>query len=295
MRIVSLLPAATDIVASLGALDALVGRTHECDWPPDALDAIPVVTATDLPDHLASREIAEAVGGGHRGSSIYQLDHALLADLRPDLILTQDLCDVCAVSYHTVNDAVRAMDLDTRVLSLEPKTIEGIFTAVETVADAVGAENEATRVRADAERRLSDLPRPAGVPPRVLFVEWLDPLMPGGHWVPEQVRHAGGVPLLLGPGEHSVPHPIETAMRADPDVIVFGPCGFGPQRTLAELDVARAWPGWSESSAVRSEQLWIVDGPAYFNRPGPRVVDGAEILASILSGADHPEAVRVTP
>lgn len=294
MRIVSLLPAATDIVASLGALDSLVGRTHECDWPPGAVDAIPVVTATDLPDHLASREIAAAVSGGHRGSSIYQLDQALLAELRPDLILTQDLCDVCAVSYHTVNDAVRAMDLDTRVLSLEPKTIHGIFTAVETVADAIGAEDQAKRVRADAERRLSDLWRPAGDPRRVLFVEWLDPLMPGGHWVPEQIRYAGGVPLLLGPGEHSVPYHVETAMRADPDVIVFGPCGFTPQRTLAELDVARAWPGWSQAAAVKSGQVWVVDGPAYFNRPGPRVVDGAEILAAILSGADRPEALRVT-
>ena len=294
MRIISLLPAATDIVGSLGALDLLVGRTHECDWPPGSLDAVPVVTTTSLPDGLGSREISQAIGSEHHGSSIYTIDQALLAELKPDLILTQDLCDVCAVSYTTVNEAVRSMDLDTRVLSLEPRTIDGILAAIDTVAALIGEDQRAAAVRADATRRLSALPGPAERGPRVLFVEWLDPLMPGGHWVPEQIAYAGGSSVFLGPGAHSVPVPPDRIAAERPDVIVFGPCGFAPERTIAELDLARAWPGWSDLPAVRDDRVYVVDGPAYFNRPGPRVIDGAEILAGLLAGTDHPGATRIS-
>jgi iron complex transport system substrate-binding protein len=294
LRIVSLLPAATDIVASLGALDRLVGRTHECDWPPGALDAIPVVTATDLPESLSSREISDTVSGSaHRGSSIYLMDHAALAAAKPDLILTQDLCDVCAVSYRTVNDAVRVMELDTSVVSLQPKTIEGVLTAIMTVGGLLGATDRAEQVCADARERLARLPGPSESAPGVLFIEWLDPLMPGGHWVPEQVAHAGGRPLVLGPGQHSVPQQWDDVRRLAPDVIVFGPCGFTPARTRAELHLAEAWPGWAEVPAVRTGNVWVVDGPAYFNRPGPRIVDGAEIIASILTGTSAEGAWRI--
>ncbi|MFG1953905.1 ABC transporter substrate-binding protein [Micromonospora sp. NPDC048830] len=214
MRIVSLLPAATDIVAMLGHADSLVGRTHECDWPPEQVAGVPVVTGTTLPQQLTSREISAATTGGeHRGSSLYQLDVALLDGLRPDLILTQDLCAVCAVSYERVNEAVRVIDLDTRVLSLEARTIGGILDTVDAVAALLGAEDQAARIRADADRRLAALPGPAAAAPTVLFVEWLDPLMPGGHWVPD--------------------------------------------------------------------------------RPGPRVVDGAEILAAVLAGRPDRRARRV--
>lgn len=293
MRIVSLLPAATDIVAALGATGQLVGRTHECDWPPGALDDIPIVTATSLPDDLTSREISATLGASHQGSAIYRIDHDLLADLRPDLILTQDLCEMCAVSYQSVNDAVRLLDLPTRVVSLEPRTIDGILTAVDTVAELIGAEAIAARVRLDAIRRLAALPGAAENGPRVLFVEWLDPLMPGGHWVPEQIRYAGGRSVFLDVGAHSVPHQVDSIAGQSPDIVVFGPCGFTPERTRTELDVAHAWPGWSELPAVRAGRIWIVDGPAYFNRPGPRVIDGAEILAGIIAGDGHPEAAQI--
>jgi iron complex transport system substrate-binding protein len=251
------------------------------------------VTETSLPDDLSSREIATALGGAHRGSSIYRIDHEMLARLRPDVILTQDLCDVCAVSYASVNDVVRLLDLPTRVVSLEPRTIGGILTAIDTVAALIGAETAATRLRADAEVRLAALPGPVADGPRVLFVEWLDPLMPGGHWVPEQIRYAGGQSLFLDVGAHSVPQPVNRLADAAPDVIVFGPCGFTPERTVVELDVARAWPGWSRLPAVRDGRVWVVDGPAFFNRPGPRVIDGAEILAAIVGGRSHPGATLV--
>ncbi|MFK3984426.1 ABC transporter substrate-binding protein [Micromonospora sp. NPDC050397] len=293
MRIVSLLPAATDIVAMLGATGHLLGRTHECDWPPGELAGIPAVTVTSLPEELTSREISAAISGdAHRGSSVYQLDLALLEQLRPDLILTQDLCDVCAVSYGRVNDAVRMIDLDTRVMSLEARTIGGILDTVDAVAALTGTESRAGEIRVDAERRLSALPGPVPGSPSVLFVEWLDPLMPGGHWVPEQVTYAGGRPSLLGPGAHSIPQPWSVVSDLAPDVVVLGPCGFTPERTFDELSVATAQSGWAELPAVRDGQVWVVDGPAYFNRPGPRVIDGAEILAAILAGRPDDRAWR---
>ncbi|MFF0154535.1 ABC transporter substrate-binding protein [Micromonospora sp. NPDC005203] len=294
MRIVSLLPAATDIVAMLGLTGRLVGRTHECDWPPGTLADVPAVTATSLPEALTSREISAAItGDAHRGSSLYQLDVAMLEALKPDLILTQDLCDVCAVSYERVNDAVRLIDFDTTVVSLEARTIAGILDTVDAVAALTDTEGRAAEIRADAGRRLAALPGSVAGAPTVLFVEWLDPLMPGGHWVPEQIAYAGGRSLLLGPGAHSTPQRWSVVADLAPEVVVFGPCGFTPERTFDELSVAAAQPGWADLPAVRQGQVWVVDGPAYFNRPGPRVVDGAEILAGILAGRPDSRARQV--
>ncbi|MFJ6154306.1 ABC transporter substrate-binding protein [Micromonospora profundi] len=295
MRIVSLLPAATDIVAMLGLTGHLVGRTHECDWPPGDLAGVPVVTGTSLPEALTSREISAAIAGdAHRGSSLYRLDVTMLEGLKPDLILTQDLCDVCAVSYARVNDAVRLIDLDTRVVSLEARTIGGILDTVDAVAALTGTAGRAVEIRADAERRLAALPGPVTGAPTVLFVEWLDPLMPGGHWVPEQIISAGGRSLLLGPGAHSAPHQWSVVADLAPDVVVFGPCGFTPERTIGELSAVAGQPGWVDLPAVRRGQVWVVDGPAHFNRPGPRVVDGAEILAAILAGRPDSRARQVS-
>jgi iron complex transport system substrate-binding protein len=282
MRIVSLLPAATDIVAALGAADQLVGRTHECDWPAGVVDGVPVVTRSALPDGLTSREISTTVG--HQGSGIYTLDHEAIDALRPDLILTQDLCDVCAVSYDTVNEAVGVLKLDTTVLSLQPTTIESILTAITTIADVIGFQEDGEHLVANARRRLAALPGPRPDGPTVLFVEWLDPLMPGGHWVPEQIAAAGGRSLLTAPGQHSTPHPLSTVVDANPDAILLGPCGYTTERTRTELATLTALPGWDSITAARDDRVWIVDGPAYFNRPGPRVVDGAEQIAVLLAG-----------
>jgi iron complex transport system substrate-binding protein len=224
---------------------------------------------------------------------VYQLDVAMLDEVKPDLILTQDLCDVCAVSYQRVNDAVRMIDLDTTVVSMEARTIGGILDTVDAVAALTDTAGRAAEIRADAEGRLAALPGAVSGAPTVLFVEWLDPLMPGGHWVPEQITYAGGRSLLLGPGAHSTPHRWSVVADLAPDVVVFGPCGFTPERTVDELTVATGQPGWADLPAVRNGQVWVVDGPAYFNRPGPRVVDGAEILAAILAGRPDPRARHV--
>jgi iron complex transport system substrate-binding protein len=291
-RVVSLLPAATDIVAVLGLTANLVGRTHECDWPAEVAE-VPVVTATALAAGLTSREIAEAVGTApHAGSALYEIDLAALEAAAPDVILTQDLCRACAVSYQSVNDAVRVLALDTTVVSLEPRTIDGILDSIDAVAGLLGVPDRAAAVRADLCGRLARLPGPGAR--SVLFVEWLDPLMPGGHWVPEQITRAGGRSALLSPGEHSTPYPWSVVAGLAPDVIVLGPCGFTPAHTRAELSTLAGVPGWADLPAVRAGEVWVVDGPSYFNRPGPRIVDGAEILAGILAGAATVDAVRVS-
>ncbi|WP_370936922.1 cobalamin-binding protein [Amycolatopsis sp. cg13] len=284
MRIVSLLPAATDLVAVLGKADDLVGRTHECDWPAEVA-SVPVVTAADLDsDALTSREISTAVDASHQGSSLYSVDLEQLAALAPDLVLTQDLCEVCAVSYTRVAAAVRMLDAGPRVLSLEPRTLDEVLDCLTTLGDALGVPDVAAARAAELRSRLTALRnRVAGLPrPRVVALEWLDPLWPAGHWVPEQITAAGGTPLLAEPGEHTKPMTWDAVVAARPDVLLVLPCGFSPDRTEAELDVLTSRPGWTGLPAVRNDRVWLLDGPSYFNRPGPRAVRGAEILATVL-------------
>ncbi|MQA80639.1 MAG: ABC transporter substrate-binding protein [Streptosporangiales bacterium] len=304
MRVVSLLPAATDMLAELGLVRSLVGRTHECDWP-DAVAAVPVVTRSALePAAMSSREISDAVSSApHRGSSLYALDAELLGRLAPDVIVTQDLCDVCALSYDQVTSVVRSTGEESgpRVLSLEPRTLGDVLDCLVELGAPLGVRDRAERALFALRERLAAVDAAvAGRPrPRVAAIEWLDPLWPAGHWVPEQVLHAGGEPLLAEPGEHTRPLEWSALVAAAPDVVLLMPCGLSPGRTRAELDVLTSLPGWADLPAVRNGAVWVLDGPAYFNRPGPRVVRGAEVLAVVLhgvtvGGAVHPvEASRV--
>jgi iron complex transport system substrate-binding protein len=302
VRIVSLLPAATDLVVTLGLAGDLVGRTHECDWPPGELAHAAVVTRTALADGLTSREISAAVAAdrAHAGSSLYALDEVALAALDPDLILTQELCDVCAVSYAQVADAVRVADTGPRLVSLEPATLAEVLGTLTTVGSLTGRPAQAAAALADAERRLAAVARAvAGRPrPRVVVLEWLDPVWPVGHWVPDQVAAAGGTEVLGVAGAHTDPVEWAAVVEAAPDVLVLAPCGLPPERTLAELPALAARPGWPSLPAVRSGRVWVVDGPAYVNRPGPRVVRGVEVLAYVLHGIGTvapAEAVSVVP
>lgn len=295
MRIVSLLPAATDIVTELGLAEHLVGRTHECDWPPRTVASVPVVTGADLDQNtLTSREISDAVGGStHSGSSLYTLDTAALAALGPDVVLTQDLCEVCAVSYERVSRAVRLLDADTRVLSLEPRTLDDVLDCLVTVGELLGVRERAEQRRAELHDRLERIRRSVAgrARPRVVAIEWLDPLWPAGHWVPDQISAAGGAPLLAVSGEHTKPMTWEAVRAARPEVVLVLPCGFPPERTLRETELLTRLPGWTELPAVRAGRVWVLDGPAYFNRPGPRVVRGAEVLAHVLHGVRAGTAV----
>jgi iron complex transport system substrate-binding protein len=297
VRIVSLLPAATDIVAELGLAGHLVGRTHECDWPP-GIESVPVVTGSEITTGMSSREISVAVGGAHEGSALYALDAETLAALEPDVILTQDLCEVCAVSYRRVSGAVRLMDTGPRVLSLEPRTLAGILDCLRRVGDLLGVPGVAAERIAALEARWAALERRTRdeTRPRVAAIEWLEPVWPAGHWVPEQITAAGGVPLLAEPGEHTTAVDWSQVVEARPDVLLLLPCGLPPERTEAELGVLTSRPGWAELPAVRDGRVWILDGPSYFNRPGPRVVRGAEILAHVLHGIGtvEPDQARRT-
>jgi iron complex transport system substrate-binding protein len=290
MRIVSLLPSATEIVFALGLGDQLVGRTHECDYPPEVED-VPVVTA-DLTLGAAgsSREIHDRITDAlHGGSSIYRLDAEMLADLRPDVVLTQELCDVCAVSYREVSAAVRAMDGDTNVVSLEPHSIEGILNTISTVGAFTEAEDEAVgliellRERLAAIENLGLERRLQGIPARrVVVLEWLDPPFASGHWVPEMVRRAGGWELLGREGERSTETTWERVRQVDPEQLILALCGFDASRAARELEEAEL-PEWFDgSAAVRDGGLFAVDGSGLFSRPGPRIVEGIATLAELF-------------
>ena len=290
MRIVSLLPSATEIVCALGLGDELVGVTHECDWPPEVVGK-PVVTR-DMHDlrELGSGEIHNLVSAAmHGGSSLYALDDEKLEALEPDLILTQELCRVCAVSYHEVNEVARAIDASISVVSLEPTSIEGILNTITTVGAMAEVEDDALDVVEGLRSRLGGVEelvttrRDAGhAGPRVVAVEWLDPPFAVGHWVPEQIRRAGGWDLLGRDGDKAVETTWDAVREVDPETIVLMPCGYHLAETVADWERTLR-PAWfRELSAVRRGQVFAVDGSAYFSRPGPRVIDGIELLAELF-------------
>lgn len=301
-RIASLLPSATEIVCLLGLEKNLVGITHECDFPPAVADR-PHLTASRIShETMSSREIDHAVRSqldGH--GSIYDLDEKRLSKLDPDLIITQELCEVCAVSYKTVRRAARLYVADARIVSLEPQTIEDIFANIRTVGDLCRAEDEADRAIRGLRRRLDDLrERAAGIPnrPRTLMLEWLEPPFAPGHWVPEQVAAAGGQCLLGTAGEKSRTTTYQEIYESNPEIIVLIPCGYYQDDILRQLPNTEFPAYLREVAAFRNRQIWAVDAAAYFSRPGPRVVDGAEILArifhpDIFGPPDKREAVRV--
>jgi iron complex transport system substrate-binding protein len=290
-RIVSLLPSATEIVCALGLAESLVGVTHECDYP-RGIERKPQLTASRIRHQtMSSAEIDHAVRAQLDGHGcIYDLDTDRLGSLAPDLILTQELCEVCAVSYRTVERAARRLDTDVTIISLEPATIADILGNVVTVGEMTGRRAEADALVDGLRARLDALAASlSGIThrPRTLVLEWLEPPFAPGHWVPEQVGLAGGDP---GFGTAGAPSRITTAEEITayaPEVIVLAPCGFYATDTLRQLPRARLPAGWPELTAVRENNVWAVDATSYFSRPGPRVVDGAEILARIV----HPEVV----
>ncbi|HYO63098.1 MAG TPA: cobalamin-binding protein [Pyrinomonadaceae bacterium] len=288
-RIVSLLPSATEIVCALGLEDALVGVTHECDYPP-AVARLPKLTASRIShETMTSAEIDHAVRSqldGH--GSIYHLDEELLRSLRPDLVITQELCDVCAVSYQTVRQAARLLDAEARVVSLEPNTLADIFANIRTVGELTGRKAAAAEVVSQLAARVDVLAAAAaGVErrPRTLVLEWLEPPFAPGHWVPEQIALAGGDHAFGRAGQPSTRTTPEAVRDYAPEVIVLAPCGYYKEDTLRALRDARLPEGWAELPAVRAGEVWALDATSYFSRPGPRVVRGAEILARVL----HPE------
>lgn len=301
-RIVSLLPSATEIVCALGLEDALVGVTHECDYPP-IVASKPRLTASRIShERMSSSGIDHAVRAqldGH--GSIYDLDEAQMRALNPDLIITQELCDVCAVGYKTVEQAARMFETDVRIISLEPNTITDIFSNIRTVGALTGREAEANKIVTQLAARLDRIAAAlAGIEqwPRTLMLEWLEPPFAPGHWVPEQVAIAGGGQGFGRAGHPSVTTTAEEIRNYAPEVVVMIPCGYYKEDILRQLPQSHLPAGWNDLPAVQSGEVWAVDATSYFSRPGPRVVDGVEILARILhpevlGSPDESEAVRV--
>jgi iron complex transport system substrate-binding protein len=289
MRIVSLLPSATEILCALGLEDQLVAVTHECDYPRE-VQRLPKLTRTLIPKEATSGEIDRQVREQmQRTSALYQLDRPLLKKMRPDLIVTQSLCHVCAVAQDDVQAALSGLEGEPRVINLEPQSLPDLFVAMRQVADAAGVSAE-TVIRSLMDRVESVAARSALLPyrPRVALLEWLDPPFSCGHWNPELVRLAGGVEGLGQEGQPSRPLRWDEVTAWQPEVILLACCGLTTERTLEDLPLVRSIPGWRELPAVRDGRLYVTDGSQYFSRPGPRLVDSLEILAHTLHPAVHP-------
>jgi iron complex transport system substrate-binding protein len=296
--VASLLPSTTEIVCALGCRERLVGRSHECDFPPEVA-ALPALTRPKLDASAPSRAIDERVKSLVRdGLSVYHVDAEKLRELRPDLVLTQDQCEVCAASLGDVEEALATWTgARPRVLSLDPKTLGDVWGDLVRVSEALGVpergrslcEELATQVDRVTEQTQRVRRRPS-----LACIEWIDPLMAAGNWVPELVTLAGGHDLFGESGSASPWIDLASLAAADPDVILALPCGFDLARTRAELPALARQPGWQALRAVREGRVFVADGNQYFNRPGPRLADSLEILAEILHPDLFPPRLRGT-
>jgi len=277
------------MACALGLGDQLVGITHECDYPPEA-QGKPVVVRNVLPiETMSQPEIDVAVTQRMRaGLSLYQVDEKLLRELAPDIIMTQDLCQVCAPSGNEVTQALELLDKKPQILWLTPKSLEEIFDNLRELGQATGRVKEAEELIASGRARLeklADATRNLSQRPRVFCMEWLDPVYCSGHWMPEMVEIAGGVDALARKGTDSVRIPWDDVLQWAPEVLIITPCGFNLDKVIEQTPPLFNYPGWSELPAVRANRVYAVDANSYFARPGPRVVDGTELLAHLI----HPE------
>ena len=285
-RIVSFLPSATEMVYALGLGNQLMGVTHECDYPSEA-QTKPVVVRSVLPvDSMSQREIDVAVTERLRnGLSLYQVDEALVRDIAPDLILTQDLCQVCAPSGNEVTQLLKTLPAKPQILWLTPKSLDQIFENVRELGSATDRLSQAEALVAASHARLEKIAavtRARSHRPRTFCMEWIDPIYCCGHWVPEMVRIAGGKDELGREGTDSVRITWDDVLRWAPEVLIVMPCGLHMEKAAQQAERLFAYPGWSELPAVRDGRIYAVDANSYFARPGPRVVEGTELLAHLL-------------
>lgn len=286
LRVISLLPAATEMVAALGCADQLVGRSHECDFP-ESIKALPVCSKPRFNGLAPGADIHENVERLlARALSIFEIDAACIWDLHPDLILTQSQCEVCAVSDHDLERALADWTgRRPRILSLAPSHLADVFQDIVQIAHALGVPDRANKLLTEWRGRLEKLRSGACslvTKPTVICLEWFEPLMAAGNWVPELVDITGGRDVLGIAGVHSPWIEWRDVQKADPDFIVLMPCGFNVERTISEAQVLARMPGWRNLRAVKAGRVFAVDGNSHFNRPGPRLIDSAEILAKVL-------------
>ena len=295
LRICSFLPSATEIVYLLGLGDSLYGVSHECDFPPGASDKPKVVRSRIDSSSMTSHEIDAAVTDMMmRGESIYSVAEDVLTSARPDLVVTQRLCEVCAVSFEDVQEAVGRLDVVPTVLSLDPHGVDDVLEDIKLLGKHTGRQSVAhvavfnLRARIDAVRRSVV---GASERPTVACIEWMSPVIAAGHWVPEMVQIAGGSDALVEPGDPSPRLEFERVSDADPDVVVLMPCGMDATQASAEFNALPDRSRWEDLRAVRTGRAYVVDSGALFSRSGPRLVDGMEVLAHIL----HPDLFPTAP
>jgi iron complex transport system substrate-binding protein len=288
-RIISLLPAATEIICALGLEGQLVGRSHECDFPV-SVKQLPVCSEANFPDNLSSAAIDKKVKELLADAlSVYTVKREVIKQLSPDIVITQAQCEVCAVSLQEVEEALENyLDKQAHIVSLQPNSLEDIFNNIREVAGALNVTANGEQLVEDLQERVDIVRHKLKFienKPTVACIEWLEPMMVSGNWVPQLVDIAGGVSVLAAAGKHSPFIQWVDIQLQDPEVIIVMPCGFSIERTLREMDLLLQLPGFSDLKAVKNNRLYIADGNQYFNRPGPRIVDSIEILAEII----HPK------
>ncbi|MBI4373226.1 MAG: cobalamin-binding protein [Candidatus Omnitrophica bacterium] len=302
-RIVSLIPSATEIICALGGRSRLVGRSHECDYP-ESVSELPICTEPKFNPEGNSAEIHQAIQAFYKGNSsrvltqanpleealsVYRVRTEVLKELRPDLIVTQSQCDVCAVSLKDVEQAVRELVVSQpQIVSLQPDRLSDIYGDISRVADVLGVKERALELNGKLKKRVASIQENVRLipkKPRVIVLEWIEPLMAAGNWIPELLEFAGAHNLIGETGKHSPWMNWEELCTKNPEAIVISPCGFSIKRTEEDMHFLTQKPEWKKLSAVRSRNVFIVDGNQYFNRPGPRLVDSLEILAEIFHPA----------
>jgi iron complex transport system substrate-binding protein len=287
VQICSLLPSATDILYALGLADSVAGVTHECDFPPEAARKPPLIRPRVDPQALPAeinRQVSELVS---RGESIYAVDADLLASLAPDLIITQDLCHVCAASPDDLATALTRFSKQPKVLSLSPHSLADVWDDIRRIGEATGRRRDAQALSITLEQKVAaiEVKVAHAERPRVLCLEWMDPFYIGGHWVPEMVVKAGGEDVLGRPGEPSFRATPEEIAKTEPEIIVVMPCGYAAARAAAEFDAEKIPASWKDLPAIGARQVFAVEANSYFSRPGPRLADGVALLAHVF----HPD------
>lgn len=290
-RIVSLLPSTTEIICALGLETRLKGRSHECDYP-DGLENVPVCTHSHIDGEAGSRAIHDAVVSRvNQALSLYDIDMDRIRAARPTHILTQDRCKVCAVDLDQVNAFVsRALDRDVQVVAQSPSTLKEVFDSFLAVGEALDCLHHAETLNSELMQRVNfvtALAHERASHPKVLCLEWLDPFLASGHWIPECVVYAGGRSVLATMGQASPTISFEDIKAADPDKIIAMPCGFSLERAFRESKKLLDDPKWQQLRAVQDDEFYVVDGNQFFNRPGPRIVDSMEILLEIIQPGAH--------
>jgi iron complex transport system substrate-binding protein len=288
-KIISLLPAATEIVCALGLEGNLIGRSHECDHP-ESIKSLPICSEANFPDGLSSADIDNKVKEILADAlSVYTIKREVIKELSPDVVITQAQCEVCAVSLTEVEQALENyLDKKAQIISLQPNTLNDIFNDITTIAKTLDVEAVGERLLEDLNERVDIIRHKLKFmenKPTIACIEWLEPMMVSGNWIPELVSVAGGTPVLAQAGKHSPYVSWDSIRESDPEIILLMPCGFSIERTMREINILLEQPGFNDLKAVKNNRIYIADGNHYFNRPGPRIVDSVEILAEII----HPK------